>query len=88
MSTHRPGNAKKPTDVATLELELELVLASCEESKRPAFLPQSSTTSQKGQASLVSMAHVAIPSTASNRAAFDDEYEHRGAEHENRGTEQ
>jgi hypothetical protein len=34
----------------------------------------------------MSIAHVAPPSAASNRAEFDDEYEHRSAEHENGGT--
>ena len=34
------------------------------------------------------MAHVASPSTAANRAAFDDDYESSYAEHENRDTAQ
>jgi hypothetical protein len=33
------------------------------------------------------MTHVASPSTAANRAECDDDYEHRRAEHENRGIE-
>ena len=41
---------------------------------------------QSGRASLISMADVASPSTASNHTEFDDEY--RSAEHEHRGTKQ
>jgi hypothetical protein len=34
------------------------------------------------------MAHAAFPSMVSNRDEFDDDSEHRSAEHENCGTEQ
>jgi hypothetical protein len=43
---------------------------------------------QRNQASLISMAHVATPSAPSNRTEFDDDYEHRCADHENRSIEQ
>jgi hypothetical protein len=43
---------------------------------------------QKSQTSLMSVAHVAPPSTAANRAEIDDDDEHRSAEQKNGGTEQ
>jgi hypothetical protein len=78
MPTDRLGNATKPADVASLVLVLE----------SQASKDQNDWTDQRGQASLISMAHVASPSTASQHAEFDDEYEYRSGEHENRGTEQ
>jgi hypothetical protein len=42
---------------------------------------------QRGQTSLISMAHVASPSMVLNHAEFDDDYAYRCTSYENRGTE-